>query len=475
VTIGPLRSAISALAVASLLFGAMALCHDDEPVARLMAERTATERDMPGLAPSTAPSPDRIPTLAAASATLNSPSSGRGRETTEPGTHSAEHLTARSGNSSARFLNASQSHRPAERGPAIQLGPPQTNGESGDAEASTSKSTAETGLFVTRTYRPVSMSAVSLERLVRPLLTGHGAVVASNGTASNGTVSDGTLPVANDRGPATDATRAGIAESAGQPDVLVVSDRPEAIGRIDALCRDLESMSPRIAIDLVVVSVVPTSGEQLPWEQWRNSFGTVESDLPCVLRQIRGLGRATVCTRSQLQCLGGTWTELAWSEQSVAGSPHPDAAALDEEDREPSTSPSNNTAGATALTTLHVRPRIQPDGTIRLEVRAQSGRLENRGQPQRPQLVSIRFNTEVVLHEGATGVVNLFVDEPGTTAASSPSATATLVIPSGTLLPAAKIVPQPGQREQTLLLLMPRIVRPARPGKIAVSQPRNPA
>ncbi len=196
-----------------------------------------------------------------------------------------------------------------------------------------------------------------------------------------------------------------------------------------------------------------------------------------MLKQIRGSGRTTVRVRSQLQGLSGSWTELAWSEQNVAGLPRADATTPDEEEGVAKTPVVNSTELA-ALTTLHVRPSIQPEGAIRLEVRAQSGRIENHGQAGRPQLVSVRFNTEVLLHEGATGVVNLFVDEPANAPAASDSkspATATVVIPGGSLLPVAKIVPQPGQREQTLLLLMPRVVRPARPGKIAVSQPRNPA
>jgi len=196
-----------------------------------------------------------------------------------------------------------------------------------------------------------------------------------------------------------------------------------------------------------------------------------------LLKQIRGSGRTTVRVRSQLQGLSGSWTELAWSEQNVAGLPRAEATAPDEEEGVAKT-PAVNSTEPVALTTLHVRPSIQPEGAIRMEVRAQSGRIENYGQAGRPQLVSVRFNTEVLLHEGATGVVNLFVDEPANAPAASDSkspATATVVIPGGSLLPVAKIVPQPGQREQTLLLLMPRIVRPARPGKIAVSQPRNPA
>jgi hypothetical protein len=457
-SVRPLRTAIGGLSVGSLLLAAVALMHDDAPVARLVAERVAeANKHRAMLRPTAQP---LVAGVSRAEHSTRAPLAGR-------------QSTAPAAQASAHFWNAAQVSPNAEHGPTIQLDPPVVSRDPTHIDATHADTSrvpfnepaSDSTRLMTRTYRPVLMSAVSLERLVRPLLTARGQMVASNSGVS----------AVNTPVPAVTPSPPTAAADATPPGVLVVSDRPEAIGRIDALCRDLESMSPRIAIDLVVVNVVPTAGEQLPWEQWRNSFGTVESDLPAVLKQIRSLGRATVCTRSQLQGLGGTWTELSWSEQSVAGSPRIDAAAPDEEDREPPTPPVSNTAGATALTTLHVRPSIQPDGAIRLEVRAQSGRIENRGQSQRPQLVSVRFNTEVVLHEGATGVVNLFVDEPGTSAASVPSATATLVIPGGSALPAAKIVPQPGQREQTLLLLMPRIVRPARPGKIAISQPRDPA
>jgi hypothetical protein len=85
-----------------------------------------------------------------------------------------------------------------------------------------------------------------------------------------------------------------------------------------------------------------------------------------------------------------------------------------------------------------------------------------------------------VLREGATGVINLFVDEP-VNAGSAPTnpvdaAAAPLTKPGGPLIPAAKIVPQPGQREQTLLLLMPRIARSGQSaGRIAGSSSHDPA
>jgi hypothetical protein len=318
------------------------------------------------------------------------------------------------------------------------------------------------------------MSAVSLERLVRPLLTAGGGAVAATAGA----------PLPADHLPAADVSRSTTdAVSADGPGVLIVSDRPEAIGRIDALCHDLESMSPRIAIDLVVVSAVPGAGRQLPWDQWRNSFGIVDSDLPLVLNQIRDFGLTTLRARSQLQAISGTWTELEWSAQSVAPGSSPSDSA-DSEDHEKTgpvaSTPVRSLPAATPITTLHVRPSSQSDGTIRIEVRAQSSRLEDHTHAERPQLVTVRFNTEVVLREGATGVINLFVDEPFNTgfAPASPTdpAAAALVIPGGPIIPAAKIVPQLEQREQTLLLLMPRIAGHSRPpGKVAASKARNPA
>jgi hypothetical protein len=478
-TIGPLRSGMAALAVASLLFVALAVCHDDSPVARLIAERTTAESGVPNSIPSASPERDRINTFVATpSVPLNSISSISGRRSLEPAQHSAEHLAARSKDESAHFLTASQSHRTNEHGPEVHLGPPQVSAEARDAGHSTSKPTAESGPLVTRTYRPVSMSAISLERLVRPLLTGHGAAVASNAALSNEAASNALPPVA--MGHATDATRVGVAETAGQPDMLVVSDRPEAIGRIDALCRDLESHSPRIAIDLVVVSVMPSSGSQLPWNQWRQNFGIVDSDLASVLNTLRGLGRASVRARSQLQTISGSWTELTCGEQSlVAPTSRPDAD--EPEDRTSTDGSANSSAlpAARSLTTLHVRPTSQADG-IRLEVRAQSSHTESRAPTGPPQLITVRFNTEVLLHEGSTGIVNLFVDEP-LEPLSSPTnpihaASTTLVIPGGPSIPVAKIVPHPGSAEQTLLLLMPRLVDATCPvGKIAASKTHNPS
>jgi hypothetical protein len=316
------------------------------------------------------------------------------------------------------------------------------------------------------------MSAVSLERLVRPLLTARGEAIAANAGSA---VAKETAHAAGSAATIVDA------ESADRPGVLFVSDRPEAIGRVDALCHDLESTSPRIAIDLVVLSVLPTTGRQLPWDQWRNSFGSVDSDLPSVFNQIRGLGHTTLRANSQLQTISGAWAELEWSEQNIVpGNNRPDTD--DSADRDPANARSVSVSkpGAPAVTTLRIRPSSQSEGAIRIEVRAQSSQVDDRTRPERPQLVTVRFNTEVVLREGATGVINLFVDEPVNSGSASTSrinaAAAALVMPGGPLIPAAKIVPQPGQREQTLLLLMPRIARSGQSaGRIAGSSAHDPA
>jgi hypothetical protein len=465
----PFRTAVRAMALGSLVLAIVALLHEDSPVARLLAERATQEQNSPlrvqayataiGVSPAgttTRPEP-------ALSAPQQAARHGNPRYAAAPG--------ARPGKDSGRFWNASQSASRRDRRAAIQLGPLEDTAPTSEGAAREPiDGAADPGLVVTRTYRPTSMSAVSLERLVRPLLTARGEAVAANAGSA----------VAKEPAHATGSAATIVdAESPDRPGVLIVSDRPDAIGRVDALCRDLESTSPRIAIDLIVLSVVPATGRQLPWDQWRNNFGIVDSDLPSVFNQIRGLGRTTLRASSQLQATSGAWAELEWSEQNlVTGSNRPDTDDTADGDTANARLISVSKPGAPAVTTLRIRPTSQSEGAIRIEVRAQSSQVNDRTRPEHPQLVTVGFNTEVVLHEGATGIINLFVDGPldMRSAPTNPvDAAAALIKRGGPLIPAAKIVPQPGQREQTLLLLMPRIVRPARPGKIAISQPRDPA
>jgi hypothetical protein len=441
-----------AMALGSLVLGIVALLHEDSPVARLLAERATDEQNshLP-IAPDLGLiAPQQV-------ATDNRP-----RSVASP--------DARPGKDSGRYWNASHTRRDGRA--AIQFGPLEDGASTSEGlpRAPIAGAAADLGPVVTRTYRPTSMSAVSLERLVRPLLTARGEAIAANAGSA----------VARDSAHAP-PTAIADAETADRPGVLIVSDRPEAIGRVDALCHNLESTPPRIAIDLVVLSVLPTTGRQLPWDQWRNSFGIVDADLPSVFNQIRGLGHTTLRATSQLQAISGSWAELEWSEQNLAsGSNLRDAEDSAERDAADARSRSRSNPGTPAVTTLRIRPSSQSEGAIRIEVRAQSSQIDDHTRPERPQLVTVRFNTEVVLREGATGVINLFVDEPlnmrSTSASPVDASAAALVMPGGPMIPAAKIVPQPGQREQTLLLLMPRIASTPRPtGKVAASNTHDPA
>ena len=435
----PFRTAIRAMTIGSLLLAMVALLHEESPVARLVAERGASPSSL-------------------VSQTVVANESGA----------SAGGPAARPVKNSARFWNAAHSATQSDHGPTIQLGP--LLGGSNGTHQPIDGASVDQAPLVTRSYRPVSMSAVSLQRFVRPLLTARGEAIAANSQLSP---QSDAPQVAERSRPSTDGM------SADQSGVLIVSDRPEAIGRIDALCRQLDSTSPRIAIDLVVLSVWPNAGRQLPWDQWRNSFGIVESELPAVLNQISGLGHATPLVSNQLQTISGTWTELEWGEQTLASQSSADSAESMERD---TAAPSANTAAnpaASAITKLRVRPTSQSEEAIRIEVRAQSSRLENRARPERPQLVTVRFNTEVVLREGATGVINLFVDEPFSTQpapATTTDSTAAARVSIRGPHPPAKIIAQPLGREQTLLLLMPRIAGPPHAiGKLAASKPRDPA
>jgi hypothetical protein len=473
-SIGSFRTAIVGLAIGSVLLSLVAILHEESPVARLLAERRGAQGLGAGLAIRPRSSPVESVLSIQANASPSELSLRAPRRTV-----ASESLAMRSSGpptrNTGRVWDAAQSTSRPHGGAAITLGPPIEGANSIRADAfrtPASNAPTDSASLVTRTYRPTSMSAVSLERLVRPLLTARGTTVTANPESPIARVPSGS---------AVSRSTKPEAESSDQSDVLIVADRPDAIGRVDALCQDLDSTSPRIAIDLVVASVVPTTGRQLPFNQWRDSFGNAESGLPTVLDQIRRVGNTASRASSQLQTTSGTWTELQWSEQDIAAAntavPSDDATAVGGSG-EPSTTHSK--PNAAALTSLRIRPTAQPDGSIRIEVHAQSSHVETHGHPASPQLVTVRFNTQVVLREGATGVVNLFVDEaidsglaaPGSIKSRVSAATGT----GGSPNLAAKIVPQPGQREQMLLLLMPRIARPTHgTGRIAGSSSRNPA
>jgi hypothetical protein len=435
-SVRPLRTAIGALGLGCALLLTLAFLHEDLPYARLVAERAADQ------------------------ATEFPSHPKRDSQTTivdEPGDTTANSVT-QSGQDATSFWNASQSGSQGDRGPKIQIGPLVIGKDdpfNAGSDPQASQPAGNPPALVMRTYRPTSISAASLERLIRPLLTSHGGIAA---TTSGTPLPRESVSASSSSHDATDS------QGPDPSGVLVVSDRPEAIHRIDALCHDLESLAPRIAVDVMVINVSLDAGQHLPVDQWRNDFGSVQADLLSVVNQIRGTGRVTLRANSQLQTISGTWAELELSERNLTSATTTSATTA-----EP--------AGST-VTTLRVRPTAQPEGVIRLELLAHSSRPEEHVHGERRQQVTVRFNTEILLREGATGIVNLFVDDLST-AGSGPATSfdrgaAASVIPRSLSALAARIAPQPSPREHTLLLLMPRIAHPRQPGKIAGAQPHTP-
>jgi hypothetical protein len=430
----PFRTAIGALGLGCVLLVTLAFLHEDSSYTRLVAERTG----------------DQVLELSSLDRDTQTTNADKPRDATASSVPESE-------KDAAHFWNASQSGSHRDHGPTIQIGPLVVGNESSFDEGSSLRASQPAGnppALVIRTYRPTSISAASLERLIRPFLTSQGGIAAANSGA----------PLQRESTPANNFSQKATDSHVPDPlGVLVVSDRPEAIHRIDAFCHDLESLAPRIAIDLMVINVSLDAGQHLPVDQWRNEFGSVEADLLNVVNQVRGTGRVTLRASSQLQTISGTWTELDLSERSVA----------------PATEPITAEPTGSTVTTLRVRPTAQPEGVIRLELHANSSRPEQHVHGERHQQVTVRFNTEILLREGATGIVNLFVDDLSA-AGTAPAApfdrgAAAIVIPRSLSALAAKIVPQPSPREHTLLLLMPRIAHPRQPGKIAGSQPHTPS
>ena len=176
-TTRPFATAIRALAAGCVLVGIAALLHDRSPMARLLAERGASVDRNGRMNPANA-SP-RNNAWAIAGDTLSATASSAARGTVSDAAPESSDLGERPRRNAQHFWNASQST--AKGGPAIRLGTPLADENSFDRGKSRSSIGDEPGdrsPLVTRTYRPNSMSAASLERLVRPLLTARGQTLA---------------------------------------------------------------------------------------------------------------------------------------------------------------------------------------------------------------------------------------------------------------------------------------------------------
>jgi type II secretory pathway component GspD/PulD (secretin) len=254
--------------------------------------------------------------------------------------------------------------------------------------------------LVTRIYHPITTSVLDLERLVRPLLTpGLGTAIANASPT-------------NEDGPA-DADQS----------VLLVRDRPDVVSQIDSIYADLEAAPKRVVIDAVIADIALADSVPAGWQLHHSHFGVIDGEPQSVVTSLRKLGRVSVIATNQLQVIDRQWTQLEWTERSSQSS------AADHSVR--------------MATRFRIRPSVLASGTIRLEVHPTSSRLKD-SATARPQLATVAFTTDMVLHDGSTALIAGSIDERSADANSS----------------AAPVIhPQPILRHETVLLLMPRISR----------------
>jgi type II/III secretion system protein len=260
--------------------------------------------------------------------------------------------------------------------------------------------------LVTRIYRPMTITVTDLERLIRPLLTpGIGTAVSNRGA----------FPVEDSDDTTVDA--------------LLVRDRQQVLSQIDAVYADLEAAPKRIVIDAVLADVALPDSVGPGWQLRESEFGVVKAEPHTVVDSLRSLGSVTVIATNQLQIVDRQWGQLEWTERATPPSP-----GLESTPR--------------LATKIRIRPSVLANGGIRLEVHPTSSRLKEAGRPN-PQLATVAFTTDVALRSGATAIIAGSGDER--IANAEPTFSAAKIVPN--------IHPQPSIRHETILLLMPRILR----------------
>jgi hypothetical protein len=145
-----------------------------------------------------------------------------------------------------------------------------------------------------------------------------------------------------------------------------------------------------------------------------------------------------VIATNQLQVIDRQWASLEWTQ---GGSQPSESRWAD--------------AGTSLhlATSFRLRPSILPGGLVRLEIHPTSSRRTEGASP-RPELATLTFTTDLVLHSGATALISGTIDE------RMPEGEPPVVSAKNSSRPAdaPKIEPRPGVRRQTVLLLMPRVV-----------------
>lgn len=328
------------------------------------------------------------------------------------------------------FRNASLSNGSTAREPLIRIGPlifgsPSTPvGKAGAAalSASTSKvgTTSSGGATITRVYRPACVTAKDLEPLLRPLLTpGVGTLIARSLAGDDGGKESG-------KRNASHATR----------DVVVVRDRPEIVQQIDALVRDLDAPPKRVAIDAVLLELTLNGSSPRSLDFHSSRTELVPGSPRDLIAAMQKAGQVSVLATNHLELIDREWGELQWAsraDDSQSGNTNRVAVATSDIAR-------------TAVK-IRVRPVVLAGGQVRLEVHPDFSRSQRRSRAEHLELETLTFTTDLVLHEGVTCVIDGFADERPAN---------TVILPSPAEVP--RIEPQTTVRQETKLLMMPRIV-----------------
>jgi hypothetical protein len=380
--------------------------------------------------------------------------------------------------SSAVFQNASLRSAPGQNGPSIQIGPllpaekTISQGQTATKEApfraarpvvvlrpeerpiagrekksaAPSEGAAPSAEIraerSTRLYRPADMSVSDLERLVRPLLTpGIGTATAITTASTDGEA---------DAGASGGRPSPQFGSKEPRRDLLVVHDRLDVLRQIDALYADLEAAPQRVVIDALIADVALPDSVAPGWELPQSRFGVIEAEPRTVLNSLRIVGRVCVIATNQLQVIDRQWAQLEWTERDWESSGATERAR-DSSGATESVAAAHD-ASLRRATKFRIRPSVLSNGLVRLEVHPTSSRLKE-GSSVRPEIATVAFTTDIVLHAGATAIFVGLVDERSADV-EPPSSASKGVSPPGD---APNIHPRPSVRHETVLLLMPRI------------------
>ena len=186
-----------------------------------------------------------------------------------------------------------------------------------------------------------------------------------------------------------------LADGKSGPVVVIVRDRAEVVSQIDAIYADLEAAPKRVVIDALIADVALSDSIPPGWELEKSRFGVVDAEPRAVLNSLRGTGRVHIIATNQLQVIDRQWASLEWSRA---------ARSRRKADRTTQEPPCTWRRASACV------PRSSPGGLVRLEIHATSSRRKE-GVSPRPEVATLTFTTDLVLHSGATALISGTIDE----------------------------------------------------------------